>query len=329
MIRRPMPRRLWSRVAASASAAILAAALLAPAAPAFAQALAQDRAQAPAAVDPAAVVAAPAGSGPRLWVVRDADSTLFLFGTVHVLKPETPWGSDKLDRAFADADEYWFEIADLTDLSGAVPIIQAKGVSPERPLSSLLTAQEQADLAAAARQVGATAAQLEPLRPWLAALQLTMAAVTKAGYLPQNGGDQVLHARAAATGKPIKGFETMPQQINLIADMSEPAQLAMLRSGLKEFDQAPEFLGRMVEAWASGDVEALDALIGQEMKAESPEMYAVMLTRRNADWTDQIVALLDGSGTAFISVGAGHLTGADSVQAMLARRGVAVEEVRD
>jgi uncharacterized protein YbaP (TraB family) len=65
------------------------------------------------------------------------------------------------------------------------------------------------------------------------------------------------------------------------------------------------------------------------MKAESPEMYEVMLTRRNADWTNQIVTLLEGSGTAFISVGAGHLAGADSVQAMLAKRGVTVEEVRD
>lgn len=317
-----MIHRLWSRAAASVSAAALAAVLLAPTTPALAQ-------TAPAAADPAAVVAAPAGSGPRLWVVKDEDSTLYLFGTVHVLKPETPWGSATLDRAFASADEYWFEIADLNDAAGAVPIIQAKGISPDRPLSSLLTAEEQADLDAAARSIGATAAQLDPLRPWFAALQLAMASLTKAGYLPQNGGDQALHARAAATAKPIKGFETMPQQIGFIADMSEEAQLAMLRSGLKEFDQAPEFLGRMVGAWSTGDVDGLDALIGQEMKAESPEMYEVMLTRRNTDWTNQIVALLEGSGTAFISVGAGHLAGSDSVQAMLAKRGVAVEEVRD
>ena len=317
-----MIRRLWSRAAASVSAAALTAVLLAPTTPAFAQV-------APAAADPAAVAVAPAGSGPRLWVVKDADSTLYLFGTVHVLKPETPWGSAKLDRAFASADEYWFEIADLNDVAGAVPIIQAKGVSPDRPLSSLLTAEEQADLDAAARSIGATAAQLDPLRPWFAALQLAIASITKAGYLPQNGGDQVLHARAAATGKPIKGFETMPQQIGFIADMSEEAQLAMLRSGLKEFDQAPVVMTRMVGAWSTGDVDGLDALIGQEMKAQSPEMYEVMLTRRNADWTRQIMTLLDGSGTAFISVGAGHLAGADSVQAMLARRGVTVEEVRD
>lgn len=319
-----MIRRLWSRasVSVAASTAVLAAALLAPTTPAFAQA-------APAAVDPAAVVAAPAGSGPRLWVVKDEDSTLYLFGTVHVLKPETPWGSAKLDRAFDSADEYWFEIADLNDVAGAVPIFQAKGVSPDRPLSSLLTAEELADLDAAARQVGSTGAALDPLRPWFAALQLAIASISKAGYLSQNGGDQVLHARAAATGKPIKGFETMSQQIGLIADMSEEAQLAMLRSGLKEFDQAPEFLGRMVGAWSTGDVDGLDALIGREMKDQSPEMYDVMLTRRNADWTQQIMTLLEGSGTAFISVGAGHLAGADSVQAMLAKRGVKVEEVRD
>ena len=82
---------------------------------------------------------------------------------------------------------------------------------------------------AAARTVGASAAQLEPLRPWLASLQLALASITKAGYVPANGGDQILHARAAATGKPIKGFETAPQQIGFIADMSEDAQLAMLR----------------------------------------------------------------------------------------------------
>ena len=285
-------------------------------------------AQAPVA-EPVAVTAAPAGSGPGLWVVRDADSTIYLFGTVHVLKPDTPWGTARVDQAFANADEFWFEIADLNNQDGVLPLIQAKGLSPERPLSSLLTAEERVDLDAAARTVGATAQQLDPLRPWLASLQLALASIQKAGYVAANGGDQVLHARAAATGKPIKGFETAPQQIGFIADMSEEAQLAMLRSGLKEFDQAEAFLGRMVNAWSTGDVEGLDRLIGQEMKAESPEMYAVMLTRRNQDWADQVQTLLAGSGTAFISVGAGHLAGADSLQAQLEQRGVRVERVGD
>ena len=286
-------------------------------------------AQQPPVSGPVAVAAAPVGSGPGLWVVRDADSTVYLFGTVHVLKPETPWGTARVDQAFASADEYWFEIADLADQTGVMPVIQAKGVSPDRPLSSLLTAEEMADLDAAARTVGVTAAQLDPLRPWLASLQLALASIQKAGYVAANGGDQILHARAAATGKPIKGFETAPQQIGFIADMSEDAQLAMLRSGLKEFDTAEVVLGQMVTAWSTGDVEGLDALIGQEMKVESPELYAVMLTQRNTKWADQIQTLLAGSGTAFISVGAGHLAGSDSLQAQLERRGVSIERIRD
>ncbi len=311
--------RLTARVRSTlAVGAALSALLLAP----------STMAQATAAA-PVAVTAAPAGSGPGLWVVRDADSTIYLFGTVHVLKPETPWGAARVDQAFASADEYWFEIADLTDQTGVMPLIQSKGISPERPLSSLLSAEEMADLDAAARTVGATAAQLDPLRPWLASLQLALASIQKAGYVAANGGDQILHARAAATGKPIKGFETAPQQIGFIADMSEDAQLAMLRSGLKEFDTAEVVLGQMVTAWSTGDVEGLDALIGQEMKAESPEMYAVMLTQRNTNWADQIQTLLAGSGTAFISVGAGHLAGSDSLQAQLEQRGVSVERIRD
>ncbi|MNU42011.1 TraB family protein [compost metagenome] len=311
--------RLTARVRSTlAVGAALSALLLAPSA--LAQAI---------AAAPVAVTAAPAGSGPGLWVVRDADSTIYLFGTVHVLKPETPWGTARVDQAFASADEYWFEIADLADQTGVMPVIQAKGVSPDRPLSSLLTAEEMTDLDAAARTVGATAAQLDPLRPWLASLQLALASIQKAGYVAANGGDQILHARAAATGKPIKGFETAPQQIGFIADMSEDAQLAMLRSGLKEFDTAEVVLGQMVTAWSTGDVEGLDALIGQEMKAESPEMYAVMLTQRNTNWADQIQTLLAGSGTAFISVGAGHLAGSDSLQAQLEQRGVSVERIRD
>lgn len=278
---------------------------------------------------PVAVTAAPEGSGPALWVIKDADSTLYLFGTVHVLKPETPWGTARVDQAFASADEYWFEIADLANQDGVMPLIQAKGVSPDRPLSSLLTAEEMADLDAAARTVGATAAQLDPLRPWLASLQLALASIAKAGYVPANGGDQVLHARAAATGKPIKGFEIASQQIGFIADMSEDAQLAMLRSGLKEFDQADAMLGRMVTAWSTGDVDGLDVLIGQEMKSESPEMYAVMLTNRNETWADQIQTLLAGSGTAFISVGAGHLAGAASLQSKLAQRGITATRITD
>ena len=109
------------------------------------QALAQTVEVAPA---PAAARAVPQaeGKGPALWVVRDADSTLYLFGTVHVLRPTTAWGSPRVDAAFDSADQIWFEISNPDDQAAVVPLIQQYGLSPDRPLSSLLTAEEMTTL---------------------------------------------------------------------------------------------------------------------------------------------------------------------------------------
>ena len=99
---------------------------------------------APAAVAPASAVRAvpqAEGTGPALWVVRDADSTLYLFGTVHVLRPTTAWGSARVDAAFDSADQVWFEISNPDDQAAIMPLIQQHGLSPDRPLSSLLTAE--------------------------------------------------------------------------------------------------------------------------------------------------------------------------------------------
>lgn len=265
-----------------------------------------------------------AGEGPALWVIRDADSTLYLFGTVHILRPTTAWGSAKVDAAFDSADDIWFEIANIDDQSAAAPLVQQFGISMDRPLSSLLSAEELSGLDAAARSIGASAAQMEPMRPWLAALTLSVAPLVKAGYDPTSGVELILKARADAAGKPVRGLETMEQQIRILAGMSEEAQVGFLRSTLEQFDEATTLLDGLVEAWATGDVEAIERLGIADMREASEEVYQAMLVRRNTDWADQIQAHLEGSGVSFIAVGAAHLAGEDSVQAILAARGVEV-----
>ncbi len=287
--------------------------------------LAQAQAVAP---EPAPVGAyAAEGSGAALWVVRDDDSTVYLFGTFHALKPDVAWRTQAVDRAFAEADEYWFEIADLTDMTGALPIIQAKGLSPDRPLSSLLTAEEIASLDQAARSVGTSAAQLEPMRPWLASLTLAVATITHAGYRPEHGGDQVLHAMAETTGHPIKGLETMAQQVGFLADLDEAEQLQGLRAGLAEFEKGTALLDQMVTAWSTADLHRLDQLASDDLRQDSPVLYEVLFTRRNQNWAQQVEGVLAGSGTQFIAVGAGHLTGPDSLQVQLEKRGIQVERI--
>lgn len=270
-----------------------------------------------------------AGGGPALWVVKDADSTLYLFGSVHVLRPETIWASPRVDAAFDSAETVWFEISNPDDQAALTPLIQQHGLSPARPLSSLLTAEEVADLDTAARTIGASAAQLDPLRPWLAALSLAVAPLAKAGYDPASGVELALKARAEAAGKPIQAFETVDKQVAILANLPEAVQLVFLRETLEDFDEAVTLIDAMVTDWAEGDVEALDRLVVQDMKAASPELYQALLVDRNTDWADQIETMLQGSGTVFIAVGAAHLAGDDSVQAILEQRGVKVDRIED
>ncbi|MET3837292.1 uncharacterized protein YbaP (TraB family) [Brevundimonas sp. UYEF29] len=275
-----------------------------------------------------AAPAAPApiqGEGPALWVVRDADSTLYLFGSVHVLRPTTGWSSPRVEAAFDSASDIWFEISNPDDQAAIMPLIQQHGLSPETPLSSRLTPQENAELDAAAQVMGASAAQLQPMKPWLAALSLSVAPLIKAGYDPKSGVELVLKARAEAAGKPIHGFETIDKQIGILAGLPDDVQLAFLRETLKDYENAATKLDEMVEAWARGDVATLDRVTITEMKEASPAPYQSVLVDRNTDWANQIQTMLEGSGTAFIAVGAAHLTGDDSVQAILQKRGVTVE----
>lgn len=299
----------------------LAGAVVFQPAQAFAQAA--EAAPAPAAVT-ARVVPQAQGAGPALWVIRDADSTLYLFGTVHVLRPTTAWGSTRVDAAFASADDIWFEISNPDDQAAIVPLIQQHGVTPDRQLSHLITTGQLNLLDMAARSIGLSALQMDIFRPWLAAMTLSVAPLTKAGYDPKSGVELTLKARADAAGKPVHGFETIDKQVRILAGMSEADQLAFLGSTLEAYDDATVELDRMVAAWAAGDVTTLEEVGVDEMRDESPAIYQALLVQRNTDWAGQIQTLLAGSGTAFIAVGAAHLTGDDSVQEILKARGVAI-----
>ena len=276
---------------------------------------------------PLATPARAQDAAPALWVVRDADSTLYLFGSVHVLKPDTAWASDRVDAAFDSADEIWFEIPDMDDPNAGLAFIRQNGISQDRPLSSLLNAEDLARLDAAARGIGASAAQLDPMRPWFAAVTLSVAQIVKAGYQPGSGVELTLLARAREAGKPIKAFETVDQQLGILAGMPEEEQLEFLRYSLKGVDEATEVLDGMVAAWRVGDADGLEAIVIDEWRRDYPELYGAMLTRRNADWAEQIEDRLEGAGVSFVIVGAGHLVGDESVQTFLARKGITATRV--
>jgi hypothetical protein len=273
-----------------------------------------------------AVAAFPAAADPALWVVRDEDSTIYLLGTVHVLRPDTVWRTPAIDRAMAESDALWIEV-EADDPAAMQPLVARYGLDPARPLSSKLTPEQKARLDAAAAGMGASGAALEPLRPWLAGLTLSVGPLVKAGYDPASGVESKLKAAARAAGKPIRTLETLEQQIGFFADLPPAVELAFLLSALDEMDTGPATLDALVAAWSAGDQEALNALMVSEMAADYPELYQALLVDRNKDWAGQIQTLLAGKGVTVIAVGAAHLVGDDSVQVQLLARDIAVERL--
>jgi uncharacterized protein YbaP (TraB family) len=273
-----------------------------------------------------AVAAFPAAADPALWVVRDEDSTIYLLGTVHVLRPDTVWRTPAIDRAMAESDALWIEV-EADDPAAMQPLVARYGLDPARPLSSKLTPEQKARLDAAAAGMGASGAALEPLRPWLAGLTLSVGPLVKAGYDPASGVESKLKAAARAAGKPIRTLETLEQQIGFFANLPPAVELAFLLSALDEMDTGPATLDALVAAWSAGDQEALNALMVSEMAADYPELYQALLVDRNKDWAGQIQTLLAGKGVTVIAVGAAHLVGDDSVQVQLLARDIAVERL--
>lgn len=266
----------------------------------------------------------PAGAiaHPALWVVRDADTTIYLFGTVHLLPGNTPWHYPALDQALASSGALVVEITDDSP-ANITALVLRLGMDPAHPLSSLLSAGDYHRLERAARLAGLPGmGALDAMRPWLAALTIAMAPLAKAGLDPQQGVDHLLRDEMTGAGKPVRALETAEEQIRFLADMPSALQLDMLRQTLHETDASKLEFKELVEAWDKGDVEAIAQLENGLMKRETPALYQRLLVTRNATWAGKIRAMLDTPGTVFIAVGAAHLAGPDSVQAQLHKLGV-------
>ena len=267
---------------------------------------------------PAAAIAKPA-----LWVTKDADTTIYLFGTVHLLPNDADWHDATLDRAVADSQALYIELTD-DDQGNMMALVLRYGLDAAHPLSSQLDADEQQRLRTAATEAGVPGGMqaLNVMRPWLAALTLTTAPLLKAGLDPEHGVDKQLKAQMSAAGKPVFGLETAEQQMHFLADMPQEVQLDFLRSAMRDADKGPTQLTWLIDAWKSGDVATIARLEDEDMRQTAPELYQRLLVQRNEAWAAKIAALLQQPGTVFIAVGAAHLAGPDSVQVQLQKLGV-------
>lgn len=265
-----------------------------------------------------------AAAEPAIWVVKGPHATVYLFGTIHALKPDQPWRSAKIDTAIQQSQSLWLEVPNVDDAASMQPLILQLGIDTAHPLSSRLTPDQVTKLNKAAAGVPGGEAMLEPMKPWLAGMMLSLAPVMQAGYDPNSAVELQLKPEFTKANKPVKGFETLDQQIHYFADMSDKAQLAFLVSELDDADTAVDKFKELVAAWYAGDVNKMDTLNNADFRDKYPDLFQLLVVKRNQNFAAQIQDLLKGDGVTFVAVGAGHLVGKDGVPAMLEKQGYKV-----
>lgn len=270
---------------------------------------------------PAAALAHPA-----LWVAREGNATVYLFGTIHVLPKGTAWRFPALDAALAQSRALYVEEAD-DDAATMAALVARYGIDTSQSLSAQLSPFDRGRLERAVRlaQVPGGMPAVNLMRPWLAALTLTLTPILKAGFDPALGVDRQLRDAAAKAGMPVHGLETAEDQVRLLATLPTAAQLAFLRTTLKSREHAGIDVGKLLAAWLAGDTGTIARLENAELRDGQPALYQRLVVARNAAWARQIKPLLATPGTVFVAVGAAHLAGPDSVQAQLEKLGIHVE----
>ncbi|WP_338244983.1 TraB/GumN family protein [Aurantiacibacter hainanensis] len=261
--------------------------------------------------------------GPALWSLSDKDTTIYLFGTIHVLPEGETWYDDRIAKAFDSSDELVFEIS-MDDMDSSAQAMAGLAMLPEgQTLRSLMTEENRAEYEAALEGLGVPAAAMDPVEPWAATLSLSMLPLMQAGWQPNAGVEMVLRQRGE--DKQRGALETVEEQVALFDTLPMDAQLALLDSTVENIDKMVASLDLMKAEWLEGDADALGELMNAEM--DDPELRERLLVNRNRNWVDWIENRLDTPGTVFVAVGAGHLAGEGSVQALLAERGLTVKRI--
>jgi uncharacterized protein YbaP (TraB family) len=272
---------------------------------------------------------APTSAHPALWAVSDADTTVYLFGTIHLLPADYPWRSDAFDSAVAGSQELVLETI-VDDKNPAKLMAALSGLAFTKglpPLAERVPVAKRPALAAAIKRSGFPPAALDMMETWAAAFMLLGAQFKDLDLKAGEGVETVLRSEFSGRGKPIGELETNVEQFGFFDRLSEKAQRSLLEGAIDAGPEVKDTFNTMLSAWSRGDIRAIAKVFNRDL-ADSPELANAVIAQRNANWTKWVEARMAKPGTVLVAVGAGHLAGDGSVVEMLKQQGMTVRRVQ-
>jgi hypothetical protein len=281
------------------------------------------------AITSPAAARAPQPAKPALWEVSDADSTIYLFGTIHLLPTGYVWRTAKFNQALSSSNELVVET--IVDLKHPDEILTAKrdlGYSAGLPpIADRVPPAKRPRLRSMIAKTGVPEQYFTSMETWLAAFELLGVQFQQMGLKGEAGPEQILRDEFQATHKPIGQLETNAEQLGYFDRLSEKAQRMLLEGAIDEPKGMDSDFSKMLASWSRGDVKAIASSFNHDLSG-SPELRNALLNQRNANWARWIEGRLAKPGTAFVAVGAGHLAGSASVISLLQRDGYKVRRLQ-
>ena len=273
--------------------------------------------------------AAEAKATPALWSVSDADTTIYLFGTIHLLPEKYDWQSPKLEKAVAGSQELVVEtIVDEKNPMQLVGLLMKLGISNDLPpIAQRVPPSKRAQLEAAIKKSGAPRAVFDRMETWAAAFMLLGNQFRELGLKGDEGVETVLRSDFSSQNKPIDQLETNAEQLGFFDTLPEKAQQDLLLGAIQPKGAMQTDFKKMLVAWSKGDVTAIARAFNHDLQA-SPDLRDALIRRRNANWAKWIEQRMDKPGSILVAVGAGHLAGRYSVIDLLQRGGYKVTRLQ-
>jgi uncharacterized protein len=271
----------------------------------------------------------PADSDGLVWKVTGTHAPIYLAGSFHLLRAKDLPHPAPYATAYAASTRVIFELpaGEMQDPAVARQMQELAKLPPSETLSARLTPTTLSQLRAAGLSADELT-ELEPYRPWMAALILGMKSYSELGADPRYGLEHHFSALAQKDAKPITGLETAAGQLSLFAQLTPAAEEQMLAQTLDDLATAKGLITDLLATWRAGDADRLHTLIDKGF-ANYPDLRRLLLTDRNHAWLPTLESQLrDAKDATFVLVGAAHLCGPDGLPTLLQQRGYQVERVR-
>ncbi|WP_235587967.1 TraB/GumN family protein [Sphingopyxis sp. H115] len=258
---------------------------------------------------------------PAMWLVSDADTSIYILGTMHALPRGTDWAGGRVAQAIDAADELMLELPPA-ELASAGEVFRT--LAPRNgPLAIEARLSGKALTGFRALEASGRSFGEDGLDDWAVMVLMGQRVAQNAGLSPSDGVEAGLTAKFEAAGKPIGGFETARGQLMLFEKLDPQTQRVLLTRAAEEASDAVKQVRTLTAAWGRGDIHALEKVINEDIDSV-PAAREAIITDRNRRWSAWVRRRMEQPGTVLVAVGAGHLVGSDGVPAMIEAGGMTV-----